>query len=203
MRRDLLLGADNLDERLAGNHEHLLPAPLVVHQVGINLRVVGVGRPHAPVVSQRLVRPCGKDLIILHGSHHTTPTLWSWIRPFLLMFLRDQESQTSSISTSSIPSICSSRSLMSSWIMSVAGHPMQVYVSLILAVEPSTSMPRINPKSTRLIGYSGSRTSFKASRTSSSVLIPLPLPVALVFCASSSSRCRAPCSRAGCARRTP
>src|SRR5215212_6309219 len=154
MSRDLLLGADNLDQRLAGDHEHLLPAPLVVHQVGIHLRIVGVGRPHAAVVPQGLVRTCGKDFIILHGSHHTTPTFWSWIRPFLLMFSRDQESQTSSISTSSIPSIRSSRSLISSWIMSVAGHPMQVYVSLILAVEPSTSTPRIKPKSTRLIGYS-------------------------------------------------
>src|SRR5215210_365631 len=75
---DLLLGTNDADQRLAGDHEHLLPAPLIVHEVGIDFRIVGVGRPHAAIVPQGLVGSSGEDLVVLHGPHHTTPTLRSW-----------------------------------------------------------------------------------------------------------------------------
>src|SRR3972149_8957600 len=54
---------------------------------------------------------------------------------------------------------------MSSWIISLHGQPMDVYVMRTRTVEPLTSTPRISPRSTMLTGYSGSRISYSAART--------------------------------------
>src|ERR671933_1282305 len=123
-----LLGTDHVDESLVRDDEHLPPAPLVVHQVGVDGRVPGVGGAHVAVVTQRMLLPDagGEDLVVLDGPHHTTPTSRSRSRPSGVMSFRDHESHTTSISTSSIPAILRRRSLMSSWIMSIAGQPMQV-----------------------------------------------------------------------------
>src|SRR5919112_4016399 len=196
-----LLRPDNPDDGLARHDEHLAPAPLVVHEVRIDGRVSGLRCPDVAVVPQRGFAHAGrKYLVVLDRPHQTTPTSLSCFLPSGVISFLDQVSHTTSISTSSMPSISRSLSRTSSWIMSIAGQPMQVYVSFIFAVEPSTSTPRMRPRSTRLIGYSGSNTSLSASRASSA-----ETPAVTIFpCIASRPPCRrALCSRAADARRTP
>src|SRR5215213_41994 len=168
-----LLGPDDPDDGLARHDEHLAPAPLIVHQVGVDGRVSVLCGPDVAVVPQGVLRPDARreHLVILDRAHQTTPTSLSCFLPRGVMSFLDQVGQTTSISTSSIPSLSRMRSLTSSWLISIAGHPMHVYVSLMSTLLPCTSMPRISPRSTRLMGYSGSSTSRSASLTSSFVLV--------------------------------
>src|SRR5215211_8485159 len=169
----LLLGPDHPDDGRARHDEHLAPAPLIVHQVRVDGGVPRFGGPYVAVVPQgMLLAHSGREhLVVLDRTHQTTPTSLSCFRPRGVMSFLDHVGQTTSISTSSVPSISRILFLTSSWIMSIAGHPMHVYVSLMSARFPLTSIPRISPRSTRLIGYSGSSTSRNASLTSSSVLV--------------------------------
>src|SRR5919199_4225346 len=113
----VLLGTDHVDESLVRDDEHLPPAPLVVHQAGVDGRVPGVGGAHVAVVTQRMLLPDagGEDLVVLDGPHHTTPTSRSRSRPSGVMSFRFNDSPTTEISTSSMPSIWRRRSWMSSW----------------------------------------------------------------------------------------
>src|SRR5215210_9181739 len=138
-----LFGPDDRDDGLARHHEHLAPAPLVVHEVRVDGGVPRFRGPDVAVVPQRMLLPGagGEHLVVLDGAHQTTPTSLSCFLPSGVMSLLDQVGQTTSISTSSMPSISRTRSRTSSWIMSIAGHPMHVYVSLMCARFPLTSMP--------------------------------------------------------------
>src|SRR5215218_2864562 len=174
----LLLGPDDPDDGRARHDEHLAPTPLVVHQVRVDGGVPRLGGPDVAVVLQGVfLAHAGREhLVVLDRAHQMTPTSLSCFRPRGVMSLLDQVGQTTSISTSSMRSISSNRSRTSSWIMSIAGHPMHVYVNLMSALLPLTSIPLISPRSTRLIGYSGSKTSRSASLTSSSVLVCVVSP---------------------------
>src|SRR5215203_1733171 len=193
-----LLRPDDSDEGLARHDEHLAPAPLVVHEVRVDGGVPRLRGPHVAVVPERVLLPHAgrEDLVVVDRPHQTTPTPLSCFFPRGVMSLRDQVGQTTSMSTSSMPSISSSLSRTSSWIMSIAGHPMQVYVSFILAFDPSTSMPRMRPRSTRLIGYSGSSTSRSASRISSSFLACVSSISSFLYALARDSRCSASSSGA-------
>src|SRR5215218_1144228 len=196
-----LLRLDNPDDGLARHDEHLAPAPLVVHEVRVDGRVPWLSCPDVAVVPEWGFAHAGrKHLVVLDRPHQTTPTSLSCFLPSGVISFLDQVSHTTSMSTSSMPSISSSLSRTSSWIMSIAGQPMQVYVSFIFAFDPSTSTPLMRPRSTRLIGYSGSNTSLSAFRASSAeTLAATNFP-----CIASRSPCRrALCSRAADARRTP
>src|SRR5215204_491059 len=197
-----LLRLDNPDDGLARHDKHLAPAPLVVHEVRVDGRVPWLSCPDVAVVPEWGFAHAGrKYLVVLDRPHQTTPTSLSCFLPSGVISFLDQVSHTTSMSTSSMPSISRSLSRTSSWIMSIAGQPMQVYVSFIFAFDPSTSTPRMRPRSTRLIGYSGSNTSLSASRTSSAVMRETT-----IFFSCITRRPpwhRAPCSRAEDARRTP
>src|SRR5918912_4576953 len=119
---------DDPDTRRAWDDEHTFPAPLVVDGLGVDGCKSGAAGTHAAHVSQRLLLPWagGEHLVSLKVRHQITPTVRNWIRPRRLMSRRLHSSQTTSMSTRSIPSTCKSRSRTSSWIISMAGQPMQV-----------------------------------------------------------------------------
>src|SRR5919112_3533292 len=196
-----LLRLDNPDDGLARHDEHLAPAPLVVHEVRVDGRVFWLRCPDVAVVPERDFAHAGrKYFVVLDRPHQTTPTSLSCLLPSGVISFLDQVSHTTSMSTSSMPSISRSLSLTSSWIISIAGQPMQVYVNFIFAFAPSTSTPRMRPRSTRLMGYSGSNTSLSASHASSTVT---PAATNFSCIARRPPWSRALCIHAADARRTP
>src|ERR1044072_6316040 len=114
-----LLRPHDPDDRFARHDEHLAPAPLVVHQVGVDGSVPRLRGPDVAVVLERSFPHAGReDLVVLDRPHQTTPTCLSCFLPSGVISFLDQVSQTTSMSTSSTLSISRSRSHTSSWIMS-------------------------------------------------------------------------------------
>src|SRR5215212_5204292 len=71
----LLLGPDDPDDGLARHDKHLVPAPLVVHQVRVDGGVPRLRGPDVAVVPQGvlLAHPGREHLVVLDRAHQTTP----------------------------------------------------------------------------------------------------------------------------------